>query len=165
MEAVANLTHKLRSAISKNTSGDIFYNDNLLVTPSPPLSCDIGSGVNSYLSGIITVLEFIIKFNLMAKSNEQTINKVRTAEGISERHERTRNFDLVVDGVPYAIRSIPFSFNNELRFRIVLNGATEHIFTWDPQISIMVRPINDDSSVLPVGLEEALSEKLQCLLK
>jgi hypothetical protein len=29
----------------------------------------------------------------------------------------------------------------------------------------MVRPINDDSSVLPAGLEEALSEKLRVQLK
>jgi hypothetical protein len=65
----------------------------------------------------------------MAKNNAQTINKVHTAEGISERHERIRNFDLVVDGVPYPIKSTTFSFNNELRFRIALNGATEHIFT------------------------------------
>ena len=100
----------------------------------------------------------------MAKNNAQTINKVHTAEGVSERHERTKNFDLVVDGVPYSIKSTPFSFNDELRFRIILNGASEHVFTWDPQIS-MIRPINDDSSVLPAGLEEALSEKLFNQLK
>ena len=100
----------------------------------------------------------------MAKNNAQIINKVHTADGVSERHEKTRNFDLVVDGVPYSIESTPFSYNDELRFRIVLNGTSEHVFTWDPQIS-MIRPINDDSSVLPAGLEEALSEKLYNQLK
>ena len=80
------------------------------------------------------------------------------------RFRNGRNFDLVVDGVPYSIRSIPFLFNDESRFRIILNGSSEHVFTWDSQIN-MLRAINDDSSVLPAGLEEALSEKLQHQLK
>lgn len=75
-----------------------------------------------------------------------------------------RNFDLLVDGVPYTIKSIPFLFNGELRFRIILNGASERVFTRDSQIG-MLRAINDDSSVLPAGLEEAVSEKLQNQLK
>ena len=79
------------------------------------------------------------------------------------RHNE-RNFGLVVDGVPYTVKSIPFLFNEELRFRIILNGASEHVFTRDSQIG-MLRAINDDSSVLPAGLEEALSEKLQSQLK
>jgi hypothetical protein len=89
----------------------------------------------------------------------------RSAEkkhGLFRHHER--NFDLLVDGVPYTVRSIPYLFNEELRFRIILNGASEHVFTWDSQIG-MLRAINDDSSVLPAGLEEALSEKLQSQLK
>ena len=75
-----------------------------------------------------------------------------------------RNFNLLVDGVPYTVKSIPFLFNEELRFRIILNGASEHVFTWDSEIG-MLRAINDDSSVLPAGLEEAVSEKLQSQLK
>jgi|SRR4026207_693665 len=75
-----------------------------------------------------------------------------------------KNFDLLVDGVPYTIKSMPFLFNDELRFRIIINGTSEHVFTWDSEIA-MIRAINDDSSVLPAGLEEALSEKLQSQLK
>ena len=75
-----------------------------------------------------------------------------------------KNFHLLVDGVPYVIRSIPVLFNDELRFRIIINEAAEHLFTWDPQIG-MLRAIDDDASVLPDGLELALSEKLQSQLK
>jgi len=112
----------------------------------------------------------------MAKNNAQTINKGQKVEWppfekqiksqTTHRNNSSpeRNFDLLVDGVPYAVRSIPFLFNNELRFRIILNGASEHVFTRDSEIG-MLRAINDDSSVLPAGLEEALSEKLQGQLK
>jgi hypothetical protein len=75
-----------------------------------------------------------------------------------------RNFNLVIDGVPYLIRSIPIVFNDELRFRVIINGDTEHLFTWDSQVR-MLRAIDDDASVLPDGLEVALSEKLQSQLK
>jgi hypothetical protein len=121
----------------------------------------------------------------MAKNKAQTINKDQLDGWPSITDDKTqdsdyqrdkavkkmpgfrtdeRNFDLLVDGVPYSIKSIPFSFNEELRFRIILNGASEHVFTWDSQIG-MLRAINDDSSVLPARFEEAVSEKLQSQLK
>ena len=120
----------------------------------------------------------------MTKNKAQPINKGHTDEWPSETKDKTqtpernsghakklstfrtneRNFDLLVDGVPYTVKSIPFLFNNELRFRIILNGTSEHVFTWDSEIG-MIRAIDDDSSVLPAGLEEALSEKLQSQLK
>jgi hypothetical protein len=92
----------------------------------------------------------------MAENYAQTINK--------DNPGSEKNFNLLVDGVPYTVRSIPFLFNNEFRFRVILNGTSEHVFTWDSEIG-MLRAINDDSSVLPAGLEEALSEKLQSQLK
>ena len=120
----------------------------------------------------------------MGKNKAQTVKKHHAGDWPSEKPDTTidanlntnnsekkntrfrneRNFDLVVDGVPYTIKSIPFLFNDESRFRIILNGSSEHVFTWDSQIN-MLRAINDDSSVLPAGLEEALSEKLQHQLK
>jgi hypothetical protein len=100
----------------------------------------------------------------MAKNNAQTTNKDHGGIINSDKQEKVKNFDLVVDGVPYTIKSIPFHFNSELRFRIILNGTSEHVFTWDSEVG-MLRAINDDSSILPAGLEEALSEKLQGQLK
>lgn len=121
----------------------------------------------------------------MAKKKTQTSNKPTTGGWASITADNTqdsdyqnnkeikkipgfrtneKNFDLLVDGVPYTIKSMPFLFNDELRFRIIINGTSEHVFTWDSEIA-MIRAINDDSSVLPAGLEEALSEKLQSQLK
>jgi hypothetical protein len=71
-----------------------------------------------------------------------------------------RNFDMVVDGVPYSVRSVPFLFNDEPRFRVCINGGTEHLFTWDSQAG-MLRAIDDESSTIPSVVEEALSERLQ----
>jgi len=75
-----------------------------------------------------------------------------------------RNFNLLVDGVPYLIKSIPVPFNDELRFRIIINDDAEHLFTWDSQIK-MLRAIDEDAFKLPDRLEEAISQKLQNLLK
>lgn len=75
-----------------------------------------------------------------------------------------RNFNLIIDGVPYFVRSIPFSYNDELRFRVIINNDTEHVFTWDSQVR-MLRAIDDDASMIPGQLEEAISEKLQGQLK
>ena len=107
----------------------------------------------------------------MAKNNAQTINRNKGSNHNGSDHKQKlshrnheRNFNLLVDGVPYTIKSIPFLFNNELRYRIIVNGASEHVFTWDSEIA-MLRAINDDASVLPAGLEEALSEKIQSQIK
>lgn len=71
-----------------------------------------------------------------------------------------RSFDLLVDGVPYQIRSVPFFFNQELRFNISVNGNPTHIFTWDSELGSL-RGIDDSAGSLPAALEEAISEKLQ----
>ena len=71
-----------------------------------------------------------------------------------------RNFDLVVDGVPYSVRSTSFLFNEELRYRVRINEGTEHLFTWDSQAG-MIRAIDDESSTLPSVLEQALNERLR----
>ena len=75
-------------------------------------------------------------------------------------HEK--NLDLLVDGVPYIVKVTPFSFNDELRYRVSVNEGDEHVFTWDSEIGEL-RSIDDEASTLPVSLEEALSEKLQTL--
>jgi hypothetical protein len=69
---------------------------------------------------------------------------------------------LVVDGVPYIVKVIPFDFNGEMRFRIRINEGTEHIFTWDSSLG-RVAAIDDDSGVIPDSLEQAIAAKLQAL--
>lgn len=119
------------------------------------------------------------------KPNTQTTNKDLTGQSASGAKDKTsdpnrngdtagkkmhgprndeRNFNLVIDGVPYFIKSIPFSYNDELRFRVFINDETEHVFTWDSQVK-MLRAIDDDASIIPDRLEEAISDKLQSQLK
>jgi hypothetical protein len=87
-------------------------------------------------------------------------NSAVASRKLHELHTEERNFDLVVDGVPYIIRSTPFLFNEEWRFRISVNADEGHVFTWDSEAK-MLRAIDDEASTLPVGLEEAISDKLQ----
>ncbi|HET6995074.1 MAG TPA: hypothetical protein VFI06_08845 [Chitinophagaceae bacterium] len=87
-------------------------------------------------------------------------NSAIANEKLHELSTEERNFDLLVDGVPYIINSIPFLFNDEWRFRISVNGDEGHVFTWDSEAH-MLRGIDDEASTLPVGLEEAISDKLQ----
>ncbi|HET9744702.1 MAG TPA: hypothetical protein VFP97_03250 [Chitinophagaceae bacterium] len=115
------------------------------------------------------------------KHNAQTTNKEHTGQWSSQLQNKAadpdrnagtagkklqgprsdeRNFNLVIDGVPYFIKSIPFPYNDELRFRVFINDETEHVFTWDSEVK-MLRAIDDDASMLPDGLEVAISDKLQ----
>jgi hypothetical protein len=67
--------------------------------------------------------------------------------------------NLVVDDVPYLVKVTPFSFNDEKRYYITINGGPEHVFTWDTATRT-VRAIDDDASVLPDALEEEISRRL-----
>lgn len=89
---------------------------------------------------------------------------VKQGKKLPRHRTDERNFNLVIDGVPYFMKSIPFSYNDELRFRVIINDDTEHVFTWDSEVK-MLRAIDDDASLLPDRLEEAISEKLQNMAK
>lgn len=69
-------------------------------------------------------------------------------------------FNLVIDEVPYLVKTLPFSFNGETRFYISINGGNDHVFTWDSEVK-QLRAIDDEAGVLPEALEEAISQKLQ----
>ena len=77
---------------------------------------------------------------------------------VKTKNERTLNF--VVDEVPYVVKASPFSFNEEVRYYINVNGATDHVFTWDSELK-MLRAIDDDAGTLPNAVEEAISTRLQ----
>jgi hypothetical protein len=91
-------------------------------------------------------------------------NEPRSEPGIDQSKGKTegKNFNLLVDDVPYFVRAVPFSFNDEARFYISVNSGEEHVFTWDSQLK-RLRAIDDASSILPDALEEAISQKLQSL--
>ena len=69
-------------------------------------------------------------------------------------------FNLIVDAVPYIIKARPFSLNDEVRFYVNVNGGTDHVFTWDSELG-RLRAIDDQSSIMPDALEEAISAKLE----
>lgn len=69
-------------------------------------------------------------------------------------------FELIVDGIPYLIKAIPFDFNSEKRFRVSYNGGNENIFAWDSEI-LHLRAIDNDAASLPGNLEIAIAEKLE----
>jgi hypothetical protein len=71
-----------------------------------------------------------------------------------------RNFNLLVDSVPYVVSATSYQFNNETRYRVSINGNDEHIFTWDSDLK-RLKAIDDESSILPDNVEEAISTKLQ----
>ncbi len=44
------------------------------------------------------------------------------------------NFEIIVDGLPYIVKVIPFQFNSETRYRVSYNGGEENIFVWDSEV-------------------------------
>lgn len=82
------------------------------------------------------------------------------ADGRSAKTTQEKTFNLRVDDVPYVVTASPFSFNEDIRYNVTVNGNTEHIFTWDSELK-MLRAIDDDAGTLPGSLEEAISARLQ----
>ena len=69
------------------------------------------------------------------------------------------SFDLSVNKVPYHVDVVPFTFNEEKRFEVSINGDEGHIFAWDPEI-VGVRALDDAAATLPEELEKAISDRL-----
>jgi hypothetical protein len=99
-----------------------------------------------------------------SNDNKHQLSAEISSKKIRGSKNEERNFDLVIDGVPYSIRSTPFLYNGEIRFNVIVNNDTEHVFTWDSQVN-MLRAIDDDGAALSDRLEEAISEKLQSQVK
>ena len=73
--------------------------------------------------------------------------------------EKQLTFDFLIDGVDYFVRIMPFSFNDETRYYVSVNDGPNHLFIWDNQMK-QIRSLNDEASVLPDGLDTAISHKL-----
>jgi len=87
-------------------------------------------------------------------------NRSRPEEQTRSINANERRFNLLVDSVPYLVSAKPFQFNGEVRYRVSVNGGSEHVFTWDSSLG-QLRAIDDEASTLPDNVEEAISEKLQ----
>jgi hypothetical protein len=75
-----------------------------------------------------------------------------------------RRLELNVDMVPYIVNVVPFSFNDEIRYRVTYNGSDEVLFVWDNTVGHYAT-VGDDSSTMPDSLELAIAEELQRMLK
>jgi len=78
---------------------------------------------------------------------------------VSTTATKTFMFEIIADGVPYEIRGQVFSFNEEKRVRLSVNGEGQHIYAWDAD-AVGLRALDDDASVLPDSLEKEISDRL-----
>jgi|SRR5687767_4371316 len=99
-----------------------------------------------------------------ATSTDSDRNSGRIAEKTDPVRTDESSFNLMVDSVPYLIKARPFLFNDEVRFYVNVNGGTDHVFTWDSELG-RLRAIDDQSSIMPDALEEAISAKLEAKQK
>ncbi|OQP38649.1 hypothetical protein A4H97_18175 [Niastella yeongjuensis] len=73
-----------------------------------------------------------------------------------------KSYDLVVDDVPYLVSAEAFTYNDEQRYYVTVNGGPQHVFIWDTDLKrLTALDTDEDSATLPEALEEALSKKLQ----
>ena len=88
------------------------------------------------------------------KSVDPLINQTKA----NDNNERF--FNLVVDEVPYRVEFEPFFYNDQVRYYVSINAAPKDVFVWDTEVQLF-RAINDNSSIVPVALEKAISYELQ----
>lgn len=92
-------------------------------------------------------------------------NNNRYNSGPGEKNSPPGNektFNLLVDKVPYSVKTSAFTFNGETRFYVSINGGDDHVFTWDSEIKGL-RAIDNDSFEIPDAVEKSISQKLQSL--
>lgn len=76
--------------------------------------------------------------------------------------KQTHQFDLVVGGVKYFVVAQAFSFNEQVRYTISINGLEPDVFVWNEQAQ-MFQPIGDGATILPDALLVTINDKLQSL--
>ena len=85
-----------------------------------------------------------------------------TAPGTIPAKESGKTVNLVVDDVPYLIGIKTFTFNDEPRYLVSINGGEEHTFVQDPSVG-RLRAIDDNSASIPDVLEQEISRHLSSL--
>jgi hypothetical protein len=97
-----------------------------------------------------------------SKTSSPDVERIttRTEDKVKPLRTDERTFNLMVDSVPYLVKVMPFTFNDEVRFYITVNGGEQHVFTWDSEVRGL-RAIDDGAAMIPSALEEEISQKLQ----
>ena len=91
------------------------------------------------------------------ENNEESAN-LPSVGTLTSKNTKAKNFTLLVDKVPYLLKVAPFSFNDETRFNVSVNGSEGYIFTWDSEL-LRLRAI-DDAGNLPDTLEVAINQQI-----
>ena len=92
------------------------------------------------------------------KPNQQGVPPLIDQTKANKNNERY--FNLVVDEIPYRVEFEPFFFNDQVRYYVSVNAGPKDVFVWDTTVQ-QFRAIDDNAGILPVGLEEAISVKLE----
>ena len=85
-----------------------------------------------------------------------------TNNGSASQKESLKTVNLVVDDVPYVVGIREFTFNEEPRYLVTINGGEEHTFVQDPSVG-RLRAIDDMSSSIPDALEQEISRQLSAI--
>jgi hypothetical protein len=94
------------------------------------------------------------------QSNQRFTDQGREpAANNNKRSTKVSTFNLNVDEVPYVVEAESYTFNDEERYNIRVNGGVAHVYAWDAQIR-RFRSL-DDASEIPNTLDEAISRKLE----
>lgn len=73
--------------------------------------------------------------------------------------KKVHEFNIMVDNVPYFVEAEPFPFNDQVRYRVTVNGGSTDIFVWDDDIQLF-RALDDDAATLPDGLIRSITANL-----
>ncbi len=79
---------------------------------------------------------------------------------MNSKRDSHKLYDLLIDEVPYLVNTEAFTYNDEQRYYVSINGGPRHVFTWDSDLKRLAA-IDRDAAVLPDALEEEISNKLQ----
>lgn len=105
------------------------------------------------------VVEYQPEVSLIEKNKPAISKKAPKVKRIKPFEVSEKSFDILVNSISYKVRTLPFLFNDELRFRVTINDLTEHMLVWDSENN-QLQSIDDEFAIVPAGLEIALSEKL-----
>jgi hypothetical protein len=75
---------------------------------------------------------------------------------------QNQSFQLMLDGVPYEVKAVPFTFNEGKRYNITINGSGEYVFAYDSNVGQYVA-IDDESSTIPQNVETEIAGRLLSL--
>lgn len=74
-------------------------------------------------------------------------------------NQTVHELNTMVDNVPYFVEAVPFQFNDQVRYNIMINGGPTDVFVWDEDVQLF-KALNEDASTLPDGLIRAITTRI-----